>query len=170
TTEDLTEDPDDQAPAVRGQAAQAGPRAPGPGEQPDANPDLAPDGRRRGVDRMIGPSPHAPVRYLLHPSRRPRRSGLDHLRREAERHRLLGLQDAVEDPQDADADAQHAARWRLGERGRRRGPGAPRAGSRNPFPGTDPHQGEQEENQQDNDPLMDESRAERGYHRRVHEL
>src|ERR1700756_3165101 len=48
-------------------------------DQPHADADLDPDGRRAGLDRMVGPDGPAPVHQVLHPGRRGRRGRLDDL-------------------------------------------------------------------------------------------
>ena len=79
-------------------------------------PELNPDRGRSRLDRVVGPDGRAAVDEVLHPGRRawPRR--LDHARREPEGHGRLQLQQAVEDPEAAEADAEDPPGGRLGRR------------------------------------------------------
>ena len=113
--EGFAEHPDHQAPADAGQPGQPGQRAARRQQHPQADPDLDPHRRGAGLHRVIGPGGAAHVHQALHPLRRGRRQGLDDLRREPDRHLRLGLQDPVEDPQQAEADAQQPTPGGLGQ-------------------------------------------------------
>src|SRR5580704_7602558 len=106
---------------------------------------------------------------MLHPSRRRRRHRRKHLRRKADGHLGLGLQDPVEDPQQAKADPQHLPPSRLGlhrcRRARRLRRAVPREGL--PGPHADPGQPEQRKDQQGDEPLVEQYRLERRDHGRV---
>ena len=55
-------------------------------------------------DRVVAPDRGHGVVEVLDPARRGGRGRLDHLRGHAERHRRLALEDAVEDPEEAEGD------------------------------------------------------------------
>ena len=79
------------------------------GQQPHPEPDLDPDGRRRRRDRVIAPDGGHGVVDVLDPAGRGGRRRLDHLRRHAEGHRRLALEDAIEDPEQAERDPEQAS-------------------------------------------------------------
>ena len=63
---------------------------------------------------MVAPDRGADVRDVLNPVRGGRRRRPDHLGGHPERHRGLALQDTVEHPEQAEADAQETPAARLG--------------------------------------------------------
>ena len=67
--EGLAEHPDDEAPAGARRAPEAGPPAPRGHQQPDAQPELDPDGGGRRLDGVVGPDGHAAVHQMLDPRR-----------------------------------------------------------------------------------------------------
>ena len=76
---------------------------------------------------MEGPGRRAGVHDVLDPGRRGRRGGLDPLGNQAEWHGGLALQDAVEEPDQAEGNAQESTGGRFGRAlGRGRGGGAAR--------------------------------------------
>ena len=158
--ERLAECPDDKSPRQAGQPGEPGRPAARREDQPHAEADLDPDGRRAGLDRVVGPDGAAPVHQVLHPGRRGRRGRLDDLLRQAARHLRLRLQDPVEHPQDPEADPQQAPRARLVPRGAR--VGRRRAVSAGPGPRCAPRHQEQHEDERDDDPLMHQRRPEGG--------
>ena len=114
--EGLAEHPHDEPPADTGETAQARPPAAGCDEEPQPEPDLDPDRRRRRLDRMVGPDGHAAVDEVLDPARRAGGRRLDHAGREAQGHGRLQLEQPVEDPEAAEADAEDPPGGRFGRR------------------------------------------------------
>ena len=104
--EGLAEHPDDQAPSDGGHPAQAGPGPFRPSQQPHPEADLDPDGGGRDGHGVVAPDRCHGVVEVLDPGRRGGRCRFDHLRGHAERHRRLTLEDAVEDPEEAEGDPQ----------------------------------------------------------------
>ena len=150
--ERLAEGPDHQAPADASQPGQPGQQTAGCGEYPDADPDLDPHGGRSGLHRVIRPVSPGPVHHLLDPVRGTRRGGLDDLRGQPDGHLRLGLQDPIEDPQQAEPDPQHLPPGRLRHGRRRRAAGGGLSGQ--PRPHGDPGEAEQREDQQRDDSLV----------------
>ena len=171
--EGLAEHPHDQAPADADQPGQPGQRTAGRDDQPEADPHLNPHRGGAGLHRVVGPGGAADVHQVLHPARRASRRRLDHLGREPDRHLRLGLQDPVEDPYQAEPDAQQTPPGRLGRGGRRclrrrACPGG--GGARQSGPDGDPGQAHQAEDEQGDQPLVHQRRLERRDHGRVGEV
>ncbi len=158
-----------------GQAGQLRQSPLGRGEQPDADPDLDPDRRGRRLQRVIRPVRARPVDDRLHPVRGSGRRRLDDLGRQAESHLRLGLQDAVEYPDQPEPDPQYLPGRRLGvlgwlwrlQRSARLGwsaESAERLSAREPGAGGNPDDAQGREQQYRDQALMQQRPAEGGNH------
>ena len=166
--ERLPEDPHDQAPADAGRPGQPGPGPARGDDEPAANADLDPDARGAGLDGVIRPGGAAPVDQVLHPRRRCRRGRLDDLGGQAAGHLRLRLQDPVEDPQQAEPDAQQPPSPGFRRRARRaRRPAL--GGRRGDPPGTrrGPDEPQEDDRDESDGALVEQRRPEGGDQRRV---
>ena len=112
--ERFPEHPDDHAPGHAGQSGQPGQGAARRGQQPAADAELDPHRRTGRRHRVVDPGGLAQAHQVLHPRRRDARGRLDHLGGQPGGHGRLGLQDAVEQPQQAEPDPQQPPSRGLG--------------------------------------------------------
>ena len=108
------------SPGRRGQAGRLGPAAPGSDEQHDPEPDLDPHHGGGGRDRVTLPDADADRAQAGDPPRGPSARGLEDVRRQAQGHVRLELQDPVDQPEQAEADPEHTMTGGLDGRARRR--------------------------------------------------